>query len=84
MTDDTTKELKVEVPKHFDAKEEGINAVVFGIQQAVSKFIQSYDTHSTRQSRELVVSVPNIVLRENQQEKEFPLSDVVEDTNTDK
>lgn len=84
MTDDTTKELRVEVPKHFDAQEEGMKALMFGVQKAIEKFFKTYEDHSTRPNREVVVSVPTISIRQDEQEKEFPLSDVVEDTNTDK
>lgn len=84
MTDHTSKELRVEVPKHFDAKEEGVNALVFGIQQAVSKFLKSYEDHSSRENSEVVISVPTIVFKDDEQEKEFPPEDVVEDTYTDK
>lgn len=84
MTDDTTKELTVEVPNEFDAQSEGMKALVFGVQKALDKFFQSYGEHTTRENKEVVVSVPNITLRSNEAEKQFPCSDVVEDTNTDK
>ena len=84
MTDDTTKELRVEVPKHFDAQAEGMKALMHGVQKALEKFFQTYQDHSTRKSEEVVVKVPTITFTRNEDNKEFPSTHVVEDTNTDK
>ena len=82
MTDNTNKELRVEVPTKFDAEGAIASALLQGLQKALETFVDSYQKHDP--SKELVISVPKVSLVQNEVEKEFPLSDVVEDTNTDK
>lgn len=84
MTDDTAKELRVEVPNKFDAQSEGMKALAFGVQKALDKFFQSYGEHTTVENKEVVVSVPNIVTTSSATVEQVPCSDVVEDANTDK
>jgi len=62
MTDDTSKEVKVEVPQEFDAKYHSMRALIHAVQEGVEHLFSSYGKHVNKQSPVVSVKVPTVVV----------------------
>ncbi len=79
MSDNTKKELSVEVPLAFDAKTNTIRAIMHGLQKGVEHLFNSYGDHVSKQPPKVVVEVPSVVV----ESKTIQPETVYEDTKSD-
>lgn len=79
MTDDTNKELKVEVPTEFDVKNESMKALVHGIRQGIEHLFNSYGSHLSKPAPTVTVKVPTVIVDPGQNTTET----VYEDTKNE-
>lgn len=79
MSDDTSKELKVEVPQEFDAKYHSIQALIHAVQEGLGHLFDSYGKHVTKPSPTVTVKVPTVVIDQGDKTTET----VYEDSKND-
>lgn len=81
MNDDTTKDIRVEVPSSFDARGNATKAILHGLRVGIEQLFKSYEEHITKENPVITVKAPDITVNEAINTSPEP---VYEDSNIDK
>lgn len=79
MTDNTKKELSVEVPLAFDIKDNTVRAIMHGLQKGVEHLFNAYGSHVSKQPPKVVIEVPSVVVESQTIQPETVYEDTMSD-----